>query len=179
MSDPRCRLRERSLKIRALYEFEHLDGAVVGSSSWHYLVELEGSVEATFAGLRERTFDSGGWLWDPKDEPKKGPKPRSLGEWEQSEYGNDYPGAHSIVDMREIVRDIEFDEIDQGQVLELTEGERVSGFGTVAPSVSDWKRELEAKEKIWDLSDRDSGRYVILTDDPGRRWVAFWGSSGD
>ncbi|SDL00727.1 hypothetical protein SAMN05216298_2240 [Glycomyces sambucus] len=151
----------------------------MGASSWDYLVELDGSVEATLAALRGRSFDSGDWYWRPEDELRKGPKPQSLAEWEESIYGNDYPGAHSIVDMREIVRGIELDEIDQGQVLELSEQESIEVFGTAKPLVADWKRALEAGRNVWDLSDRDSGRCVLLADDSGRHWVAFWGSSGD
>lgn len=151
----------------------------MGASSWSYLVEFDGSIEATFAGLRERAFDTGDWYWRPEDEPEKGPKPRSLHEWEQSIYGNDYPGAHSIVDMREIVRDIEFHEIDQGQMLELTEPEANAVFGTKAPSVADWTRALEKDRELWDMVDCDSGRFIALNDEQGRQWAAFWGNSGD
>jgi hypothetical protein len=179
VSDPGYRFSKHASDVEAALGSEQLDGVVVGASSWDYLVELEGSVEATLAALRERSFYLGDWYWRPEDELQKGPKPQSLAEWEESIYGNDYPGAHSIVDMREIARGIDLDEIDQGQVLELSVPESLEVFGTTTPSVADWKRALEAGREVWDLSDRDSGRFVLLDDDPGRRWVAFWGSSGD
>ncbi|WP_112135265.1 hypothetical protein [Glycomyces dulcitolivorans] len=150
----------------------------MGASGWSYLVELDGSVEATFIGLRERSFETGDWYWRPEDEARKGPKPQSLGEWEESIYGNDYPGAHSIVDMREIVSGIGLDEIDQGQVLALSEQESLVIFGTAEPSVADWKHALEEGREVWDMVDSDSGRFVLMSDESGHRWVAFWGSSG-
>ncbi|MQM27541.1 hypothetical protein [Glycomyces albidus] len=153
------------------------------------MVEFEGSVETTFAALRERAFATGDWLWDPEDEPKKGPKPRTLAEWEESEYGNDYPGAHSIVDVREIVSGIELGQIDQGEVLALTESEALAIFGTATPSVADWNRKVELDGKssdgagpgleLWDVVERDSGRFLTLSDESGGRWVAFWGMTGD
>lgn len=150
----------------------------VGASGWHYLVELDGSVEATFAALRERSFEAGDWFWRPEDEPRKGPKPQSLGEWEESIYGNDFPGAHSIVDMREIVTGIELDEIDQGQMLELTEQELLKVFGAAEPLVADWNRVLKEDEQVWDLVDSHSGRFALLGDESHNQWVAFWGISG-
>lgn len=177
MSDPSNRFPGHASGIEAVV-IEQLDGLVVGASSWDYLVEFDGSVEATFAALRERSFGSGDWYWRPEDEARKGPKPQSLTEWEASIYGNDYPGAHSIVDMREIVRGIELDEIDQGQVLELSEQESIEVFGTAKPSVADLKRALETTREIWDVTDCDSGRFVLVSDESGNQWVAFWGSSG-
>jgi hypothetical protein len=155
-----------------------MDGVPVGASGWNYLVELDGSVEVTFAGLREQSFETGDWLWRPEDEPRKGPKPQSLGEWEKSIYGNDYPGAHSIVDMREIVSGVDLDEIDQGQMLALTEQELLAVFGAAEPSIADWKRALEEGRQVWDVVDSDSGRFALLGDESGSRWVAFWGISG-
>jgi hypothetical protein len=139
----------------------------MGASAWNYLVELDGSVEATFAGLRERAFATGDWFWRPEDEPSKGPKPQRLSEWEASIYGNDYPGAHSIVDMREIVSGIDLAEIDQGQMLALTEQELLTVFGTAQPSVADWKIALEADREVWEVIDSDSGRFTLLGGESG------------
>lgn len=101
-------------------------------------------------------------------------------EWDNSEYGNSYPGAHSIVDMREVIAGIELDDIDLGQSLELSEAECVELLGSSKPSRSDLDRIGGAGAHALDeYSDRDSGRHVVLYEDGQPEWVVFWGVSGD
>jgi hypothetical protein len=152
----------------------------MGASGWHYTVKWEGSIEATFAKLRRDTFEADGfyWPWDEGDPENR--KPRSLEEWDNSEYGNSYPGAHSIVDMREVITGIELDDIDLGQSLELSEAECVELLGSRMPSRSDLDRIGGAGAHALDeYTDRDSGRHVVLYEDGQPESVVFWGTSGD
>lgn len=64
-------------------------------------------------------------------------------------------------------------------MLELSEQELVAVFGSPAPSVEDWRRSLEERQRVWDVVDSQSGRFAVLSGDSGRSWVAFWGISGD
>lgn len=152
----------------------------MGASGWNYTVKWEGSIEGTFAKVRRDAFESGDFHWPWEDGDVENPKPRSVEEWDSSKYGNNYPGAHSIVDMREIVTGIELDELDLGQVLELTASESVELLGTPTPTQSDWDRIGGVKAGVLnDLVERDSGRFVVLLKDGKPDTVVFWGYSGD
>ena len=152
----------------------------MGSSDWNYWVKWEGSIEATFAKLREDAFAAGNFYWPWEEDDQENPKPNSLEEWDNSKYGNSYPGAHSIVDMREVVAGIDLDDIDLGQSLELSEAECVELLGNRTPSPSDLDRIGGANAQALDMyTDRDSGRHVVLWEHGQPESVVFWGTSGD
>jgi hypothetical protein len=153
----------------------------MGASGWDYAVRWEGSIEATFAKLRREAFESGNFYWRWAEGDPENPKPRSLEEWDASKYGNDYPGAHSIVDIREVVSGIELDDLLPHQSLAFSAEELVALLGTATPSVADWERigGLKAGD-LWKYeADRDSGRHLVLWGEGGPELVVFWGYSGD
>ncbi|WP_205326868.1 hypothetical protein [Glycomyces sp. YM15] len=153
----------------------------MGSSSWDYTVKWEGSIEATFAKLRRDTFEAGGFYWPWVEGDPENAKPRSLAEWDGSKYGNDYPGAHSIVDIREVVSGVELDDLLPQQSLALTSDELVALFGSATPTIEDWERAGgEKAEELWEYeADRDSARHLVLWGEGGPEQVVFWGHSGD
>jgi hypothetical protein len=77
---------------------------------------------------------------------------------------NDYPGAHSIVDIREVVSGVELDDLLPQQSLAFIAEELVAPLGTATPDIEDWDRIGGFKaEELWKYeAGRDSGRHLVL-----------------
>jgi hypothetical protein len=153
----------------------------MGASGWDYTVKWEGSVEATFAKLRRDAFESGDFYWPWVDGDSENPKPRSLEEWDGSKYGNGYPGAHSVVDIREVVSGVELDDPLPQQSLAFTAEELVALLGSATPTAEDWDRIGGCRaDELWEYeADTDSARHLVLWGEGEPELVVFWGISGD
>lgn len=154
----------------------------MGASAWEYAVPYQADLGAALAALRRQVFDAGDYLkpsfYGVNGGPLGVPDPGSLDDLYTEPYWEymGTSGTHSVIDVNTVVPADDVD--DFGTVRPLRDYECVLLFGTDRPGRQEYEALAGSERLLECVTERWTGRAVVLWKDGQPAEIVFWGYSG-